>query len=247
MGKYAQFVMGPAGSGKSTYSHIISQYCAAKGRGVHVVNLDPAAELIPYKASIDVRELVNLTDVMEAMNLGPNGGLVYCMEFLLDNIEWLEEALGDYDHDYLIFDCPGQIELYTHIPLMKKLTKKLLEWNYNICSVFVLDSHFATPPSKFVSGTLYCLSSMIQMETPQINLLSKIDLIKKDPPTYKQLMKYMDAETDLMLPLLSEDTSSKLSKLNGSIFFLVFIFLSFFCHCFSCPPSHFVDKIKQKQ
>ena len=39
------------------------------------------------------------------------GGLVYCMEFLLDNIEWLEENLGDYDQDYLIFDCPGQIEV----------------------------------------------------------------------------------------------------------------------------------------
>ena len=32
--------------------------------------------------SIDVRELVELADVMEAedMKLGPNGGLVFCME-----------------------------------------------------------------------------------------------------------------------------------------------------------------------
>uniref|UniRef100_A0A7S4NVB5 GPN-loop GTPase 3 n=1 Tax=Paramoeba aestuarina TaxID=180227 RepID=A0A7S4NVB5_9EUKA len=158
---------------------------------------------------------------MEAMNLGPNGGLVYCMEFLLDNIEWLEENMGDYDQDYLIFDCPGQIELYTHIPLMKKLCQKLGDWNYNICSVFVLDSHFATPPSKFVSGTLYCLSSMIQMETAQINILSKIDLMKKDPHTYKQLLKYMDAETDMMLPMLHEETGEKMSKLNEAIAGLV--------------------------
>ncbi len=33
------------------------------------------------------------------------------MEFLLDNLSWLEEALGEYDDDYLIFDCPGQIEV----------------------------------------------------------------------------------------------------------------------------------------
>lgn len=27
--------------------------------------------------------------------------------YLLENMDWLEEELGDYDNDYLIFDCPG--------------------------------------------------------------------------------------------------------------------------------------------
>lgn len=29
----------------------------------------------------DVRELISLDDVMEELGLGPNGGLVYCMEY----------------------------------------------------------------------------------------------------------------------------------------------------------------------
>ena len=29
---------------------------------------------------LDIRELVPLEDVMEELELGPNGGLVYCME-----------------------------------------------------------------------------------------------------------------------------------------------------------------------
>lgn len=31
----------------------------------------------------DVKELITLDDVMEELGLGPNGGLVYCMESVL--------------------------------------------------------------------------------------------------------------------------------------------------------------------
>ena len=36
-----------------------------------------------------------LAFVMDELKLGPNGGLVYCMEYLVDNIDWLEETLDD--------------------------------------------------------------------------------------------------------------------------------------------------------
>lgn len=54
-----------------------------------------------------MRELVALDDVVADEELGPNGGLVRCMELLLDNLDWLEEQLGQYYDDYLIIDCPG--------------------------------------------------------------------------------------------------------------------------------------------
>jgi hypothetical protein len=43
----------------------------------------------------------------EDTRLGPNGGLVFCMQHLADNLEWLDEAIGDIDGDYILFDCPG--------------------------------------------------------------------------------------------------------------------------------------------
>ena len=59
-----------------------------------VVNLDPAAEEFQYEPSVDVRELVQLEDAMEAddLNYGPNGGLIFCMEYLTqhDGMEWLK-------------------------------------------------------------------------------------------------------------------------------------------------------------
>lgn len=61
---------------------------------MHVVNLDPAAEQFEYPVSFDVRELVSLGDVMEELGLGPNGGLLACMEYLEENLhEWLGEEL----------------------------------------------------------------------------------------------------------------------------------------------------------
>ena len=62
---------------------------------------------------VNVQDLISVTEVMEELGLGPNGGLVYCMEYLLENTDWLEEQLSSFgEDDYLILDCPGQIELY---------------------------------------------------------------------------------------------------------------------------------------
>lgn len=55
-------------------------------------------------------DLISLEDAMEELELGPNGGLVYCMEYLLDNLDWLKDELDKFDEDeYIIFDCPGQV------------------------------------------------------------------------------------------------------------------------------------------
>lgn len=46
-------------------------------------NLDPAAERFEYEPTIDIRDLINLEDVMEELEFGPNGGLIYCFECAL--------------------------------------------------------------------------------------------------------------------------------------------------------------------
>ncbi|KAL3811007.1 hypothetical protein ACHAXA_002284 [Cyclostephanos tholiformis] len=181
-----QLVTGPAGSGKSTYCHIMQEHGLAMGpkhrRRIHVANLDPAAEHFRYDVSFDVRDLISVDDVMEELRLGPNGSLVYCMEYLLQNMDWLEENLDNYDDDeYLIVDCPGQIELYTHIPVMNKIIDQLRMWGYDhrMVSVFVVDATFVTEPAKFISGSLLALSAMISMQLPHVNVLSKCDLVEE--------------------------------------------------------------------
>ncbi|KAL0092340.1 GPN-loop GTPase [Phycomyces blakesleeanus] len=172
--------MGPAGSGKSTYCATMMTHCQAAGRKVHLVNLDPAAEHFEYEPTIDIRELITLEDVMEELDYGPNGGLIYCLEFLLNNIEWLEEEIGSYDDDYLIIDCPGQIELYTHFPIMRRLCEQLGRWNMAICGVYCLESQFIEDKSKYFSGVLSAMSAMVNLEISHINVMTKMDLVQGD-------------------------------------------------------------------
>lgn len=85
---FGQLVIGPPGSGKTTYCNGMHQYLTALGRKVAIINLDPANDLLPYTAAVDVSELVCLETVMDELKLGPNGGelLAYLVvDYNLDN------------------------------------------------------------------------------------------------------------------------------------------------------------------
>lgn len=73
---FGQLVIGPAGSGKTTYCNGMQQYLTLLGRKTVVVNLDPANDAVPYECAVDISELVSLQEVQENLNLGPNGGTV---------------------------------------------------------------------------------------------------------------------------------------------------------------------------
>ncbi|EOD35598.1 hypothetical protein EMIHUDRAFT_78000 [Emiliania huxleyi CCMP1516] len=157
MVRCATLVIGPAGAGKSTYCNLMRTHCEAQRRRVHVVNLDPAAEHFRYPVAADIRDLVPLEDVMSELRLGPNGGLIYAMEYLVDNIDWLESELDDLGGDeYVLFDCPGQVELYSHVPAMSRVVSELQRMGFRLASVYLIDSTFlqdATRSCRFRTDT----------------------------------------------------------------------------------------------
>ncbi|XP_064620478.1 GPN-loop GTPase 3-like [Lineus longissimus] len=223
MPKYAQLVMGPAGSGKSTYCSSLVRHCEALRRTVHVVNLDPAAEYFDYPVLADIRELIHLDDAMEdeTLHFGPNGGLVFCMEYFAQNLEWLEEQLDDIDDDYVIFDCPGQIELYSHLPVMRQFVDQLQRWDFRVCGVFLIDSQFLVQSSKLVSGILAALSAMVNLEIPHVNVMTKLDLISKKDK--KDIERFLEPDLHLLLNEEFEHSTSsqKFQKLNAAMATLV--------------------------
>ena len=73
----------------------------------------------------------------------------------------------------------GQIELYTHIPVIRQLVDTLQNWNFRICGVFLIDAQFMIEASKFVSGVLTALSTMVSLEISHVNVLTKLDLLSK--------------------------------------------------------------------
>ena len=108
--------------------------------------------------------------------------LLYCMEHLEDSLEdWLGEELSAFgDDDYLLFDCPGQVELYSHVSCFRSLADYLASHDVRACAVYCLDVQFAASPSKYVAGCLAALAAMVCLEMPHVNVLTKVDLLPKE-------------------------------------------------------------------
>ncbi|KAJ2494823.1 GPN-loop GTPase 2, partial [Coemansia sp. RSA 2049] len=158
---FGQIAIGPPGSGKTTYCAGMHQFLNALGRKTIIVNLDPANDNIPYTSAVDIGELITLEDAMNAYHLGPNGGMVYCIEYLEKNVDWLLEKLKPYADDeyYIIFDCPGQVELYTHNNSMRTIVRRLEKQNYRLACVHLVDASYCTEAAKFISVLLLSLTT----------------------------------------------------------------------------------------
>lgn len=192
--RFGQVVIGPPGSGKTTYCRAMQEFLEQVGRRAVVINLDPANDALPYPCSLDLSELITLQDVMEGIQLGPNGGLIYCMEYLEANLDWLKDKLMLLQDCYVLFDCPGQVELYTHHTSVKNIFAQLSKWNFRLAAVHLVDSHYCTDPAKFISVLCTSLSTMLQVELPHVNILSKMDLIEQ----YGKLAFNLEFYTEVM-------------------------------------------------
>ena len=241
---YGQVVVGPPGSGKTTYCVGMQDYLRQLGRNVWVVNLDPANEVpkgtvfpnqeddgnnnnhdnsnrknngLPYDVLLDVCDsVINLTSVMKQLNLGPNGGLVYCIEYLHAHVEEIVEMLheriqqeweGENHQDiYLLFDLPGQVELYTHGDAIPKLLAKLVKvLDLRLVAVQLIDAHYCTEPANFLSAALLGTTTMLKLELPAVSLLSKVDLLANYGPLPFSLDFFSDCEDlERLLPFLQQ-------------------------------------------
>lgn len=176
--RYGLLLLGAPGVGKTTYISALSEFLTNLDRKHCVVNLDPANENMSYEAGVDVQELITLQDAMKECKLGPNGAMVYCMEFLEQNAEWLVTKLGEQEASFFIFDLPGQVELYTNHPSLKKLLK-YLGTKMQTAALHLVDCSYLYDKHRFLSAIMLSISAMISLETPFMNAISKIDLISK--------------------------------------------------------------------
>lgn len=95
---------------------------------------------------------------------------------------------------------PGQIELYTHIPILPTLIKHLTRagsLNINLCATYLLESTFVVDRAKYFAGTLSAMSAMILLELPHVNILSKMDLLKGSMAK-RELKRFIDPDASLM-------------------------------------------------
>lgn len=228
---YGQVVAGPPGAGKTTYCTGMQEYLRLLGRKAWVINLDPANEVprkrplpsspsenhaeipeensnaLPYDTLLDVCEsVVNLSSVMKQLGLGPNGGLVYCMEYLEAHVDDIVAMIQDRieEDSYLIFDLPGQVELYTHGTAVPRLFQELVKvLDMRLVAIQLIDSHYCTEPANFLSAALLGTTTMLRLELPTVNILSKVDLLANYGPLPFSLDFFTECQDlERLLPFL---------------------------------------------
>ncbi|CAL1702214.1 unnamed protein product [Somion occarium] len=151
-------------------------------------------------------------------------------------MDWLEEELGGYDDDYLIIDCPGQIELYTHHPFLSTLVRNLQRMGIRTCATYLIESQFMEDKYKFFSGVLSAMSAMVNLEVPWINIMSKMDLVTSNTEdsgsgrngirATKDIARYLDPDPLLLVSAPGSrdektERNSKFHALNRAIVQLI--------------------------
>ncbi len=175
---YFVIILGPAGSGKSYLTKALSDWMKDHGMDVAVLNLDPAAEWLPYTPDVDVRNYITSSEVMRKFNLGPNGALIASVDLIINYVDDIRGEIESTSPNYVVVDTPGQMEIFAFRASGKLIVDRLTK-GYRRVSVFLVDSYLATRASALLSMLFLSLSSSLYLQIPQLTILSKADVLSE--------------------------------------------------------------------
>jgi len=199
----AIFVTGTAGSGKSMLTSKILEYYQTNGVFASVLNLDPGVESLPYRPDVDVRDYVDIVQIMKQYDLGPNGSMIMANDLIASKIDDIQNEIHGVNPDYLIVDTPGQIELFAY-----RASGPFFIQNIDAgekTNIFLYDGTMIASPSNFISISLLATSIKLRLGLPTINVMTKADLIpdkidqvlkwSSDPISLEEELKTLEGET----------------------------------------------------
>ncbi len=172
------FIVGMAGSGKSSLVGFFQQWLRLNEQNVVAANLDPGVTNLPYNPDIDVRDYINLEEIMERYQLGPNGGLIVAADLLSDNIEEIKDSLDEIEPDIVLVDTPGQIELFALRESGPFIVNEIAGCPKAV--VYLFDGPFSSAPMNYVSNLYLAAAVHTRLLKPQVYVLTKIDLLTKE-------------------------------------------------------------------
>ena len=188
----AIFVTGTAGSGKSMLTSKILEHYQKNGVFASVLNLDPGVESLPYRPDVDVRDYVDIVQIMKQYDLGPNGSMIMANDLIASKIDDIQSEIHGVNPDYLIVDTPGQIELFAY-----RASGPFFIQNIDASektNIFLYDGTMIVSPSNFISISLLATSIKLRLGLPTINVMTKTDLI---PDKIDQVLKWSSDPTSL--------------------------------------------------
>lgn len=171
------FIIGTAGSGKSLFTATFAEWLKMAKQDVAVVNLDPGVLRLPYSPDVDIRNYVDVGNLMEKYELGPNGALILAADLIADEIENVTRDVDSTNADIVLVDTPGQMELFAFRAsgpyIVNELTKEPK------ALVYLFDSVFSVNPLNYVSNMFLSAAVYNRFFTPQVHVLSKCDLLPR--------------------------------------------------------------------
>jgi GTPase SAR1 family protein len=171
------FIVGMAGSGKSTLTAAYIEWLRDSDRDVLSVNLDPGVTALPYNPDIDARQYVDIEKLMLDYRLGPNGALIMASDLLADHLEEILGEINEADPDLLLVDTPGQIELFAFREGGRFLARELTDEDSAV--IYLMDAPFARSPLNFISNIFMAAAIYSRIGHPQVYVLSKSDLVSE--------------------------------------------------------------------
>lgn len=171
-------VIGMAGSGKTSFIQRLNSHMHMNKQRPYVVNLDPACHEVPYPCNIDIRDTVNYKEVMKQYSLGPNGAIMTSLNLFTTKFEQVMNLIDKRANeiDYVLFDTPGQIEVFTWSASGSIITESLAS-TFPTIIVYVIDTPRSVNPVTFMSNMLYACSILYKSKLPFIIVMNKNDII----------------------------------------------------------------------
>lgn len=171
-------VLGMAGSGKTTWVQRLTAHLHTVKRPPYVVNLDPACSEVPYPANVDIRDTVKYKEVMKQYGLGPNGGIVTALNLFSTRFDQVMQLVHKRksELEYVIFDTPGQIEVFTWSASGSIITETLAS-EFPTVVVYVMDIVRSVNPVTFMSNMLYACSILYRTKLPFVIAMNKVDVV----------------------------------------------------------------------
>jgi len=182
------YLVGTAGSGKSTLTGTLARWMQDAELSVSIINLDPGVIGLPYSPDVDIQDFISLQSIMEKYNLGPNSGLIAAIDLISAHIDSIQEEINELGTDFLLFDTPGQIELFAFRDTGPIIVSSL--GSKSKVLMYLVDAALARTPAGFVSSLLLSASVMVRFNLPQINTLSRVDLLKEEE--LERMMSWLD-------------------------------------------------------
>ncbi|HDN01391.1 MAG TPA: hypothetical protein ENF42_00275 [Candidatus Bathyarchaeota archaeon] len=195
------FLLGTAGSGKSTTVKALARYLEEEGFSYATVNLDPGAEYLPYKPGYDVRRKVTVRKLMIEKGLGPNSAQIEALKIVSDMI-W--SFMPEDDVEYCLIDTPGQLEIFAFTSIGPAVTSTIAE-RHRSAALFLVDATQTASLAEMVFMISMAKAVELRLGIPSIPVVNKSDLLSDEDKRKVEIL--LSFETEKLKKLIPEETA----------------------------------------